>query len=37
MQKALDNFLFGLMFGCGFFIAQALLAFLAKFIAAAGH
>jgi hypothetical protein len=25
MQKAIENFLFGLFFGCGFFIAKAVL------------
>ena len=33
MQKAVDNFLFGLCFGMGFAIAQAVLAFIAGLIA----
>lgn len=35
MQKALDNFLFGLCFGMGFCIAQAVLHFIASFLAKA--
>ena len=32
MQKAIDNFLFGLLFGMGFSIANNVLNFLASFI-----
>jgi hypothetical protein len=32
MQKAIENFLFGLWFGCGFCIAQAVLHFIGSFL-----
>ena len=32
MQKAIDNFLFGLFFGCGFSIAAAVLRFIGSFL-----
>lgn len=32
MQKAIDNFLFGLFFGMGFAIANNVLNFLAQFL-----
>jgi hypothetical protein len=32
MHKALDNFLFGLCFGVGFYIAERVLHFLGTFI-----
>ncbi len=35
MVKALENFLFGLCFGCGFLIAEALLKFVGSLIAKA--
>ena len=35
MQKAVDNFLFGLCFGMGFAIAAAVLHFIATLIAGA--
>ena len=35
MQKAIENFLFGLFFGMGFCIAQAVLKFIGSLIARA--
>ncbi len=35
MQKAVSDFCFGLAFGCGFCIAQAVLHFIAGFLAKA--
>jgi hypothetical protein len=32
LQKIIDNFLFGLFFGCGFFIAQAVLHLIASLL-----
>lgn len=32
MQKAIENFLFGLCFGMGFLIAQAVLYFIGSFL-----
>jgi hypothetical protein len=33
MQKAVDNILFGLCFGMGFFVAEAVLRFIGSLIA----
>lgn len=35
MQKAIENFLFGLWFGCGFTVAAAVLHFIGSFLARA--
>jgi hypothetical protein len=32
MQKAIENFLFGLFFGIGFYIASNVLAFIGQFL-----
>ena len=37
MHKALDNFLFGLAFGCGFFIAKAVLDLISGLLARGAH
>lgn len=37
MKKAIENFLFGLCFGMGFCISEAVLHFIAEFIANAHH
>jgi hypothetical protein len=37
MQKAIENFLFGLFFGLGFAIAQAVLTFVVNILSSARH
>ena len=37
MAKHVENFFFGLAFGCGFCIAQAVLQMIAAFLARASH
>jgi len=37
LHKFLDNFLFGLAFGCGFFVATALLRLLAGLLGSGAH